>query len=143
LDRSNGSELEVKQMQRGREGSPSGTGPPRKAVGFYSIQVLPITRSKDPLDLTNRKGTLVWQHEKGVSPWDFYEMVETLSSTSSTVIYLVRKRGVLYAMKSHQQGHEGARKAINNERDKLKLVDHPNVVTVRRVNGSIESHTHE
>ena len=101
-------------------------------------------RANDPLDLTNRRGTLVWQHEQGISPWDTYELVETLSSTYNTIVNVVSKKegGAFYVMKYLQQPQQdmggsvyrqGAMKELRNEQDKLKLVDHPNIITVRAI----------
>jgi hypothetical protein len=109
-----------------------------------SSRRLSSVRANDPLDLTNRRGTLVWQHEKGISPWDTYELVETLSSTYNTIVNVVSKKegGALYVMKYLQQPQQnigesvhrqGAMKEMRNEQDKLKLVDHPNIVTVRAI----------
>jgi hypothetical protein len=95
-----------------------------------------IKRGTSPLVWQQQRGTLVWQHEQGTSPWDTFKLVQTLTSTYNTVVNVVIKKqgGPLYVMKSLQQQQlnqpNSTMKEMQNEQDKLKLVDHPNIVKV-------------
>ena len=107
-----------------------------KKAAPSSSQRLQSMGAEDPLDFTNRRATLVWQHEQGISPWDAFKLVQTLTSTYNTVVNVVIKKqgGPLYVMKSLQQQQlnqpNSTMKEMQNEQDKLKLVDHPNIVKV-------------
>jgi hypothetical protein len=95
------------------------------------------TVAKDQFDVTDTKGTLIWEHPKGECPFDFYEKVRSLYLNGSTVVDLVRKDGTLYAMKYVKRAALSDAKSsqtvkeIRNERAKLRLLDHPNIITVR------------
>jgi hypothetical protein len=124
-------EFDQKSLGGSRNGLSVGKRAPES-----SSERLPSMRANDPLDLTHRRGTLVWEHEQGISPWDTFKLVQTLTSNYNTVVNVVTKKrgGALYVMKSLQQQQlnqpNSTMKEMQNEQDKLKLVDHPNIVKV-------------